>query len=299
MIRGFMARAAAALFAFSSVSVLAHSWIDCVKYDPFNQVCLGYSRGYPGRSNPDINTLYTYIFNASPAHQAMCDPIQQASMNYSSTFPMATAQPGETIYTVWEANGHFNNASPTEVTIYYFPDPKTQFTDVSQTSTAKVAGTMNFATNANCYSGSDPNSKCLGSWVVPKDLVPGSTYHFVWFWRFNENPTGQWYSTCFDLDVQKASHVVGTAPMATLLAKGNPSDNYAFGFSSPIKAIVDQVTTLPGNQSNKPTSVAQAMSSKATQSPMTPPAVVEAQKAEPAKTQTPTVLPMKCRPRPT
>ncbi|KAJ2894881.1 hypothetical protein IWW38_002453, partial [Coemansia aciculifera] len=72
-----------ALAAAAATTVLAHSWVDCVKYDPINQVCLGYPRGYPGRQNVNINTLYTYMFNASPVTQPMCSPQQQSTMNYS------------------------------------------------------------------------------------------------------------------------------------------------------------------------------------------------------------------------
>ncbi|KAJ2007096.1 hypothetical protein GGI02_003019 [Coemansia sp. RSA 2322] len=235
---------AIAVLATAATSVLAHSWVDCVKYDPINEVCLGYPRGYPGRQNVNINTLYTYIFNASPVSQPMCSPVQQASTNYSSTFPMATAQPGETIYTTWEQNGHLDNANPTKVFVYYFPQSSQQFTDVSQRNTAKVAGSMNFATNDNCYVPGYPNTVCLGSWVVPADLVPGQVYHFVWFWYFNANPAGQWYSTCFDVQVNSASHVVQTAALPDLMAKGNPNINYVWGVTDQVNALIANTTML-------------------------------------------------------
>ncbi|KAJ1893420.1 hypothetical protein LPJ71_007205, partial [Coemansia sp. S17] len=133
--------------AAAASSVLAHSWVDCVKYDPISQLCLGYPRGYPGRQNVNINTLYTYMFDASPASQPMCSPQQQSTMNYNDKFPMTTAQPGETIYTTWEQNGHLDNANPTKIEVYYFADSNKQFTDVSQRKDAKSAGTMKFATD--------------------------------------------------------------------------------------------------------------------------------------------------------
>ncbi|KAJ2387167.1 hypothetical protein GGI23_006337, partial [Coemansia sp. RSA 2559] len=87
----------------------------------------------------------------------------------------------------------------------------------------------------------------------PKNLVPGKTYHFVWFWYF-PNPVGQWYSTCFDINVQTSSHVVGTADMATLLKKGNPPDSYAYGLNAEASSLIADVTTLPKDDVATPSS---------------------------------------------
>ncbi|KAJ2359459.1 hypothetical protein IWW50_002865 [Coemansia erecta] len=244
MINGVLKAAIAAWAMGSAATVLAHSWVDCTKYDPVNLVCLGYPRGYPGRNNPDTNTLYTYLFSGSPQSQPMCNPKQQAAENYTPMFPVATVQPGETVYTSWEQNGHLDNANPTKVDILYYPSPSKELADVSERNTAKVAGTMDFATSANCYDPINPNSVCFGSWTVPKDLVPGNTYHFVWFWYFNKNPAGEWYSTCFDLKVEAESHVVGSKPVSELLSLGAPSLGYALGMTDAIKSEIAQVTSL-------------------------------------------------------
>ncbi|KAJ1796371.1 hypothetical protein LPJ75_007252, partial [Coemansia sp. RSA 2598] len=208
---------------------LAHSWVDCVKYDPNNQQCLGYPRGYQGRKpSVDVNKTYTYLFSGSPASQPMCKSSQQTE-NYSAAFPMAIAQPGETIYTTWQENGHLNNASPTKVKILYYPSSGKSFSDVSEKDAAMVAGTIDYATDGNCYQPADPNTACIGTWTVPTDLVPGQTYHFVWFWYFNQNPAGEWYSTCFDLDIQEASHVAKGGSMGELLKLGEPRLDYIEG----------------------------------------------------------------------
>ncbi|KAI8321161.1 hypothetical protein GQ54DRAFT_189546 [Martensiomyces pterosporus] len=233
-----------------ATSVLAHSWVDCVKYDPINKTCLGYPRGYPGRQDVNINTEYTYLFSGSPAHQAMCNTMQQSGVSYSAKFPMATAQPGETIYTTWEENGHLNNASPTEIKVLYYSDASKEFMDVTEKDTAKVAGTMKFATDGNCYKPNDPNSVCFGSWTVPEDLQPGKVYHFVWFWYFNANPAGQWYTTCFDVMVADQSHVVsGSSNLASLLGRGEPSLDYAWGVTSKITAQINDVSRLNSGNS--------------------------------------------------
>ncbi|KAJ2592544.1 hypothetical protein EV177_008707 [Coemansia sp. RSA 1804] len=253
MVRGiaFAATASAAMaliLACLTTPVQAHSWVDCVKFDPYSKECLGYARGYPTRNAADINTAYAYLFNASPTSQAMCNPIQQSSASdYSADFPMAVAQPGETIYTSWEANGHLNNTNPTKVQVLYYPDPSHQFSDVSERNTAPVAGTFDYATDQNCYNPDQPNSVCLGSWVVPTNLVPGMVYHFVWFWYFNANPAGQWYSTCFDMQINAASYVVEPAAMDALLVLGGPSPSYSDGLDAAAKQLLTQVTTLSGN----------------------------------------------------
>ncbi|KAJ2718988.1 hypothetical protein GGI07_005480 [Coemansia sp. Benny D115] len=247
-------------------TVLAHSWVDCVKYDPVNQLCLGYGRGYPGRQNAQANSIYTYLFSGSPKSQPMCNKVQQSVMNYTDEFPMATVQPGETVYTTWEQNGHLNDANPTQIKILYYPDSDKQFADVSEKDTAMVAGTMEFATSHNCYTPSNPNTACFGSWTVPKDLVPGKVYHFVWFWYFNANPAGEWYSTCFDVKVESASHVVQGGSMDSLIARGEPDLSYILGFTDKVRAEVADVTQL-GTQpysSNTVSPVAHAATSSST-----------------------------------
>ncbi|KAJ1900623.1 hypothetical protein LPJ66_001343 [Kickxella alabastrina] len=242
-----LAIASALVFCIAATTVLAHSWVDCVKYDPINQVCLGYARGYPGRDNALTNNIYTYLFDGSPKSQAMCSTTQQQVMNYTDRFPMATAQPGETIFTTWEVNGHLDNANPTEVKILYYPASNNEFQDVSEKDTAMVAGTMSFGTSNNCYTPESPNTACFGSWKIPEDLVPGQVYHFVWFWYFNANPAGQWYSTCFDVNVQSASHVVRGGDNASLLSVGEPNLSYILGFTDEIRKQVADVTTIGSN----------------------------------------------------
>ncbi|KAJ2696586.1 hypothetical protein FB645_006162 [Coemansia sp. IMI 203386] len=236
-------------------SVLAHSWVDCVKYDPNTHQCLGYPRGYKGREDKDINgnasLEYTNLFSGSPASQPMCKSSQQTE-NYSTIYPMATAQPGETIYTSWQQNGHLNNASPTKVKILYYPSSSQTFSDVSEKDTAMVAGTMDYATDGNCYNPSEPNTVCFNSWTVPTDLVPGQTYHFVWFWYFNFNPAGEWYTTCFDVNVQDASHVAQGGSMDSLLKLGEPPLAYIQGIerNPGAKAEISDVTSLGLSNSN-------------------------------------------------
>ncbi|KAJ1736128.1 hypothetical protein LPJ61_000178 [Coemansia biformis] len=233
-------------------AVQAHSWVDCLKYDPETKLCLGYSRGYKGRAKVEPNGLYTYRFNAKPTAQPMCNPNGQATESYTDQFPMAIVQPGETIYTTWQGNGHLQNASPTKLDILYYDDPAKEFGAVGERTAAKVAATLDFATSANCYESANPNSVCLGKWTVPKELAPGKTYHFVWFWYFNSNPAGEWYSTCFDLKVATSSHVVSDRPLSAFIPGTCPPPEYSEGVTDAVKAELAKVTALtPANVPDK------------------------------------------------
>ncbi|KAJ1675970.1 hypothetical protein EV182_000223 [Spiromyces aspiralis] len=227
-------------------AVLAHSWVDCAKYNPDNTLCYGYGRGYPGRGNKDINTIYTYLFDGTPAHQPMCNPIQQAAQNYSALFPMAVAYPGETIYQAWEANGHIDNEHPTRIDILYYSDPNKEFMDYTERNTALKAGSMNFATDANCLAPSNPNSVCTGSFKVPENLQPGNVYHFAWFWYFDANPAGQQYSTCFDLKIvdKSEAEVYNYMGSPNLIDIGNNQGGNAY-YTNPIV-----IPTLDGSGSS-------------------------------------------------
>ncbi|KAJ2759910.1 hypothetical protein H4S06_001999 [Coemansia sp. BCRC 34490] len=245
-----------------------------------------------------IDSVYPYIFNAQPKTQIMCNPKQQSSASdYTANFPMAVAQPGETIYTAWEANGHLNNASPTKVQILYYADSSKQFADVSERTTAPVAASFNYATDQNCFVPSQPNTSCLGSWVVPKNLVPGKTYHFVWFWYYNGNPVGEWYSTCFDMQIKDSSHVVKTAAMADIMKLGDPPNTYSNGLDSKAKDLIAQVTTLPENKPTPtPAKTASATATAKANTPTPLPAVV---KAAADKLKPVTTSAKKCRPKAT
>ncbi|KAJ1895343.1 hypothetical protein LPJ81_004980 [Coemansia sp. IMI 209127] len=156
-------------------------------------------------------------------------------------------------------------AGTTKVYIFYYTDANQEFIHVSERLTAPVAATFDFASLATCYS-SQPNAVCLGQWVVPENLVPGNTYHFVWFWYY-PNPVGQWYSTCFDMNIQDLSHVVGTADMATLLKKGNPPDDYDYGFNAEASSLITEVTALPKNAATSSSTITTSTTSIVTPTP--------------------------------
>ncbi|KAF9364311.1 hypothetical protein BGX34_001897 [Mortierella sp. NVP85] len=81
---------------------------------------------------------------------------------------------------------------------------------------------MTFATSGNCDQAWELNTWCHGYLSIPWGTQPG-TYQLVW-WKYERNPSGEEYSTCFeivvnegamnlrDLPVQALSHVEAALP---------------------------------------------------------------------------------------
>ncbi|KAF8971978.1 hypothetical protein BGZ46_010189 [Entomortierella lignicola] len=200
-------------------TIQAHSWLDCANTLP-SGACSGFPIGYPSRANPDINTLYTYLISGRPAAAPVCQPGRQDIFpgKNPAQFPPTSVAPGQKLRLTWEANGHMNFVkSPsdprTKVTVYWTGVPNKLIHTRSELSNSKlVLATMDFATPQNCVDPANPNTVCNGYITIPKGTKPGK-YQLVWWWRFDQNPVGQEYSTCFEVDVK--------APRAP--AKGHPA----------------------------------------------------------------------------
>ncbi|KAG0356894.1 hypothetical protein BGZ54_000563 [Gamsiella multidivaricata] len=171
--------------------------------------CAGYPIGYPTRANPDINTLYTYLISGRPPTAPVCQPGRQSIFpgKNPKTLPPASAVPGQKLHLTWEANGHLNNvASPsqfrTKVSVYWKGVPNKVIKTRSELSKPSLLlKTMDFATPQNCDNPANPNTVCHGYVTIPKGTQPGK-YQMVWYWRFDQNPVGEEYSTCFEVDVK-------------------------------------------------------------------------------------------------
>ncbi|KAF9576310.1 hypothetical protein EC968_009284 [Mortierella alpina] len=59
---------------------------------------------------------------------------------------------------------------------------------------------MIFATSNNCDRAWDPNTWCHGHITIPPSIQPG-TYQLIWWWKYDRNPSGEEYSTCFEIVV--------------------------------------------------------------------------------------------------
>ncbi|KAI1315387.1 hypothetical protein EDD11_000891 [Mortierella claussenii] len=189
-------------------AVQGHSWLDCSNTLPSGQ-CAGFPIGYPSRANPDINTLYTYLITARPAKAPVCQPGRQSIFpsNNPPQFPPATAVPGQKLHLTWQANGHMNFVtSPTEfrtkVQVYWTGKPNKLIQTRDELANKRLLlQEMDFATPQNCDNQANPNTICHGYVTIPKATKPGR-YQMVWWWRFDKNPVGEEYSTCFEVHVQ-------------------------------------------------------------------------------------------------
>ncbi|KAF9431908.1 hypothetical protein BGZ76_011534 [Entomortierella beljakovae] len=185
-----------------------HSWLDCSMTLP-DGTCAGFPIGYPTRANPDINTLYTYLINGHDNNAPVCQPGRQDILpgNNPPNLPPASVSAGDTLHLTWQPNGHLNNVqSPSEprtrVQIYWTGSPRSQIRTRGEFSNPSLLlKDMDFATPQNCDDPANPNTICHGDITIPKGTAPG-TYQMVWWWRFDKNPIGEEYSTCFEVDVK-------------------------------------------------------------------------------------------------
>ncbi|KAG0004829.1 hypothetical protein BGZ80_002057 [Entomortierella chlamydospora] len=202
-------------------TVQAHSWLDCANTLPSGK-CAGYPIGYPTRANPDINTLYTYLISGRVNTTAVCQPGRQDIFpgKNPANLPPTTAVPGQKLHLTWEANGHMNNVQSsseprTKVQVYWTGVPKKLIHTRAELSNPKLLlATMDFATPQNCDEPANPNTVCNGYITIPKGTKPGK-YQLVWWWRFDKNPVGEEYSTCFEVDVKTASKTSSKAASKT------------------------------------------------------------------------------------
>ncbi|KAF9946126.1 hypothetical protein BGZ72_000661 [Mortierella alpina] len=188
----------------------AHSWLDCSNTLASGK-CAGYPIGFPTRANPDINTLYTYLISGRAQNAPVCQPGRQDIFpgKNPANLPPASVTPGQTLKLTWQANGHMDNVQPGDKTtprsqlfVYWTGRANKLLKTRSELGRpGTLLGQMDFATPANCDQPSNPNSNCHGKIKIPKGTKPGR-YQLVWWWKFDKNPVGEEYSTCFEVVVK-------------------------------------------------------------------------------------------------
>ncbi|GJJ69443.1 hypothetical protein EMPS_01789 [Entomortierella parvispora] len=190
-----------ALCLTSSIQLVsAHSWLDCTNMGPDG--CAGYPLGYPGRQDVDINTKYTYLVQERRPDAPVCQPGRQ-DIPGSNPFQVASVTPGQNLHLTWQPDGHLDDANPSTIEVHWTGVPGQQLHVRSELTPATLLGTMVFGTSANCDQPSEPNTWCHGHITIPAMTAPG-IYQAVWWWKYDRNPHGEEYSTCFELNVQPA-----------------------------------------------------------------------------------------------
>ncbi|KAF9302453.1 hypothetical protein BGZ74_005327 [Mortierella antarctica] len=180
----------------------AHSWLDCTNM--LDSGCAGFPLGYPARSDVDINTKYTYLVQERRPDAPVCQPGRQ-NIPGNNPFPVAAVVPGQNLHLTWQPDGHLDDNRPSTVEIHWSGIPGKQLYTRSELNPSTLLGTMTFATSGNCDQAWEPNTWCHGYVTVPPTTQPG-TYQLIWWWKYDRNPSGEEYSTCFEIVVGGGSN---------------------------------------------------------------------------------------------
>ncbi|KAF9193553.1 hypothetical protein BGZ51_009548 [Haplosporangium sp. Z 767] len=167
--------------------------------------CAGFPLGYPSRQDRDINTKYTYLIEGRRPDAPVCQPGRQ-NIPGQNPYPPAHVTPGQKLRLTWQPDGHLDNNNPSTIEVHWTGSPHQQLTTRSDLKPETLLGTMTFATDANCKEPSEPNTTCDGYITIPVGTQPG-TYQLVWWWKFDRNPHGEEYSTCFEVIVEESGAI--------------------------------------------------------------------------------------------
>ncbi|KAF9551513.1 hypothetical protein EC957_008182 [Mortierella hygrophila] len=191
-------KAVAILPLFIPSFTLAHSWLDCTNMLD-SGTCAGYPLGYPSRADIDINTKYTYLVQDRRPDAPVCQPGRQ-NIPGNNPYPIANVTPGQQMHLTWQPDGHLDDSRPSTIEVHWTGVPGKQLVTRAELGPATLLGTMIFGTSGNCDQPSEPNTWCHGHITVPPGTQPG-TYQVIWWWKYDRNPAGEEYSTCFEMTV--------------------------------------------------------------------------------------------------
>ncbi|KAF8945697.1 hypothetical protein BGZ47_002150 [Haplosporangium gracile] len=177
---------------------MPHSWLDCTNMLD-SGTCAGFPLGYPSRADVDINTKYTYLVQGRRPEASVCQPGRQ-NIPGNNPFPIANIVPGQQLHLTWQPDGHLDDARPSTIEVHWAGIPGKQLLTRAELGPATLLGTMVFGTSANCDQPSEPNTWCHGHIMIPPGTQPG-TYQVIWWWKYDRNPAGEEYSTCFEMIV--------------------------------------------------------------------------------------------------
>ncbi|KAF9132431.1 hypothetical protein BGW39_000144 [Mortierella sp. 14UC] len=168
--------------------------------------CAGFPLGYPSRSDIDINTKYTYLVQDRRPDASICQPGRQ-NIPGNNPFPIANVVPGQELHLTWQPDGHLDDARPSTIEVHWAGVPGRQLYTRAELGPATLLGIMIFGTSANCDQPSEPNTWCHGHIKVPQGTQP-VIYQLIWWWKYDRNPHGEEYSTCFEIAINGAGSAI-------------------------------------------------------------------------------------------
>ncbi|KAK3812074.1 MAG: hypothetical protein J3Q66DRAFT_413512 [Benniella sp.] len=118
----------------------------------------------------------------------------------NNPFPPASVTSGQILHLTWQPDGHLDDARPSLVEVHWTGIPGRRLHTRSELNPSTLLGAMTFATSGNCDQAWEPNTWCHGYLTIPWGTQPG-TYQLVWWWKYDRNPSGEEYSTCFEIVV--------------------------------------------------------------------------------------------------
>ncbi|KAF9208082.1 hypothetical protein BGZ49_009871 [Haplosporangium sp. Z 27] len=230
----------------------AHSWLDCSNV--IDNKCAGYPLGYPSRNDPNINTVYTYIVKDRNPDAFVCQPNRQ-DIPGNNPFPPASVTPGQTLHLLWQPDGHLDDANPSYVEIHWSGIPGKRLITRKELGPSTQLTSMVFATSNNCDVPGEPNTSCHGWLKIPEGIQPG-TYQMIWWWKYDRNPVGEEYSTCFEIVVggngavrrsvpfQEQAQIEDSSSAASITTKvTTPKEsNLAYMMADPVSTSVATLT---------------------------------------------------------
>lgn len=216
-----------AVLVFATV-VDAHSWVECVSYDPpsFDHLtlggydrarCSGYPRGFQKQFEAGfgIETGYNWEYPD-------CARDTPKSTDYTQDIPMAKYQPGQIIYISHPAKNHvadtctnpFIPSESLEVKMSSKTGVDTFDVSLKMVGEDHSKGVIDHLGYQRCFEfcANPDKSHCLTGWTLPTNIEEG-VYSFSWSWQFNPQ---QWYQNCFDA-------YVGGTPNSTQMPEYNNS----------------------------------------------------------------------------
>jgi len=234
------------LLAFS-ISVSAHSWVECVDYNGPTDIydpskCNGRPR--PLSDGRNVGSLFGGDIGmdhrpGTSGNQCQGNVGRGLSGNYGGSNPLVSYQVGSTYTLAWPPKNHVaaactnpyipDTALDLYVAAYNGQSDPAKFTQAVPASFSALRheqdeidfqGFQNCPNFCNPAAGGTDKSLCTGTFTIPD--LPSGVYTFQWHWAFNS--ATDIYTTCWEANIVGGS---GTSSTTTLTTTSAPQSTIA------------------------------------------------------------------------